>query len=56
MANMGRIASWRAEMHGAWAPWELTVGEVGGLGERVLIEVTLAGRSSVSQIAMSAPF
>jgi len=50
------IRQWILEMDEGWDPWELTIGNASEIGDRVLLEVTLAGRSGVNGIAMSRRF
>ncbi len=50
------IRQWIADMDDGWDPWELRIGHVDEFGERVLMEVTLKGRSRVNGIPMSAGF
>ncbi len=50
------VRQWIAEMDEGWNPWGLTIDDVREFGDRVLLEVTLAGRSRVNDMAMSARF
>jgi len=50
------IRQWILDMDEGWDPWELTIEDASEIGERVLLEVTLAGRSGVNGIAMSHRF
>jgi ketosteroid isomerase-like protein len=50
------IRQWILDMDEGWNPWELTIGDASEIGDRVLLEVTLAGRSGVNEIAMSRRF
>ena len=43
-------------MDEGWDPWGLTIDDVKEVGDRVLIEATLTGRSSLDDIGMSRPF
>jgi ketosteroid isomerase-like protein len=50
------IRQWIADMDDGWHPWELTVEGIEEVGERVVVEATLTGHSSVNDIPMSHPF
>ncbi len=50
------IRHWIAEMDEGWSRWGLTVDAIKDLGDRVLIEATLSGRSSRTNIPMSHQF
>ncbi len=50
------IRQWILEMDEGWDPWKLTIEHASEIGDRVLLEVTLAGRSGVNGIAMSRRF
>ncbi len=50
------VRQWIAEMDEGWDPWDLTLDTVQDFGDRVLIEVTLGGRSRVNGIGMSESF
>lgn len=50
------MRKWIAEMDEGWDPWELTIGDVTEMGDRVLLEVRLDGRSVLNDIAMSQSF
>jgi ketosteroid isomerase-like protein len=50
------IRRWIADMDEGWSPWQLTLGEMEDVGDRVLVEATLAGHSSRNGISMSHRF
>jgi ketosteroid isomerase-like protein len=50
------VRQWIAEMDEAWSPWDLRIDDIKEFGDRVPIEVTLVGRSSINDMAMSARF
>jgi ketosteroid isomerase-like protein len=50
------IRRWIADMDEGWHPWELTIEGIEEVGERVVVEATLTGHSSVNDIPMSHPF
>src|ERR1700730_15567789 len=50
------VRTWIADMDEGWHPWELTIEEAREVGDRVLLEATLTGHSSVNDITMSHRF
>jgi ketosteroid isomerase-like protein len=50
------IRQWILDMDEGWDPWELTIDAAEEIGDRVLMEVTLSGRSGLNDIAMSRRF
>jgi ketosteroid isomerase-like protein len=50
------VRQWIADMDEGWSPWELTIEELEEVGDRVLVQATLAGHSSRNDIAMSHRF
>jgi ketosteroid isomerase-like protein len=50
------IRQWILEMDEGWHPWGLTIDDITEVGDRVLVELTLAGRSGLTAIAMSRRF
>lgn len=50
------VRQWIADMDEGWSPWQLTIDEMQEVGDRVLVQATLAGHSSRTDIAMSHRF
>jgi ketosteroid isomerase-like protein len=50
------VRQWIADMDDVWSPWQLTIGDIEEVGDRVLVEATLAGHSSRNGISMSHRF
>ena len=50
------IRRWIADMDDGWDPWELTIEQLEEVGDDVLVVATLAGRSSLNDLAMSRRF
>jgi ketosteroid isomerase-like protein len=50
------IRRWIADMDEGWSQWQVTIHELEEIGDRVLVEATLSGHSSVNDITMSERF